>query len=238
MQVEIWSDVVCPFCYVGKRRFEAALAAFPHGDQVSVTWRSFELDGSAPRTVEGSLVDRLAAKYGVPRAQAEAMNANVVAMAAGEGLEFRLDDARPGNTFDAHRLLHHAAAHGLQDAMKERLLRAYFTEGRAIGVLDTLVELAVEVGLEAGAVRGVLESDAHADDVRADQRDGTRLGIQGVPFFVLDRAFGVSGAQPVEVFGQALEQAWTAAHPLTMVAVEGDADAAACADDGCAAPSA
>ncbi len=238
MQVEIWSDVVCPFCYVGKRRFEAALAAFPHRDRVSVTWRSFELDGSAPRTVEGSLVDRLAAKYGVPRAQAEAMNANVVAMAAGEGLEFRLDDARPGNTFDAHQLLHHAAEHGLQDAMKERLLRAYFTEGRAIGVLDTLVELAVEVGLAEEAVRAALASGAHGDAVRADQRDGARLGIGGVPFFVFDRAFGVSGAQPVEVFGQALEQAWTAAHPLTMVAVGDDADAAACANDGCAAPSA
>ncbi len=234
MQVEIWSDVVCPFCYVGKRRFESALADFPHRDHVTVTWRSFELDPNAPRTVEGSLVDRLAAKYGVPRAQAVAMNANMVAMAAGEGLDFHLDDARPGNTFDAHRLLHHAAEHGLQDAMKERLLLAYFTEGRTIGVADTLVELAVEVGLDANAVRTVLAGDDHAEAVRADERDGARLGIQGVPFFVLDRAFGVSGAQPVEVFAQALEQAWAAAKPLAMVA--STADGAACVDDGCAVP--
>ena len=238
MQVEIWSDVVCPYCYIGKRRFEAALAAFPHRDHVVVTWRSFELDAGAPRSVEGSLVDRLAAKYGVPHAQAAAMNANVVAMAAGEGLDFRLDDARPGNTRDAHRVLHHAAEHGLQDAMKERLLRAYFSEGRAIGDVGTLVELAVEVGLEREGVRAVLAGETHADAVRADQREGARLGIQGVPFFVLDRAFGVSGAQPVEVFVQALDRAWAAAHPLTMVAAGADADAATCTDEACAVPDA
>jgi predicted DsbA family dithiol-disulfide isomerase len=218
MQVEIWSDVVCPFCYVGKRRFEAALAAFRHRDRVEVTWRSFELDPHAPRSVTGGLVDRLASKYGVPREQAAAMNANVVAMAAAEGIDFRVDDARPGNTLDAHRLLHHAAAHGLQDAANERLLRAYFSEGRAIGDRDTMVGLAAEVGLDADAVRAMLAGEAHVDDVRADEREAARFGIQGVPFFVIDRAYGVSGAQPVEAFAQVLERAWAEGHAAATTA--------------------
>jgi predicted DsbA family dithiol-disulfide isomerase len=218
MQVEIWSDVVCPFCYVGKRRFEAALAAFPQRDAVSVTWRSFELDPDAPRSVAGGLTELLAGKYGIPRAQAVAMNERVVAMAAAEGVAFRLDDAQPGNTLDAHRLIHHAAAHGLQDAAKERLLRAYFSEGRAIGDREALVDLGAELGLDADGVRAMLASEAHVADVRADEREAARLGIQGVPFFVVDRAFGVSGAQPVEVFTQLLEHAWAEAHAAAPVA--------------------
>lgn len=210
MQVEIWSDVVCPFCYVGKRRFEAALAAFPHRDAVDVTWRSFELDADAPRAQPGPLVDLLAAKYRIPREAATEMHAHVTSLAAAEGLSFRLDGARSGNTFDAHRLIHHAAAHGLQDAAKERLLRAYFGEGRAIGDRETLVELATELGLDADGVRAMLASTAYVDAVRADEQDAARLGVRGVPFFVVDRAFGVSGAQPVEVFAQLLEHAWAA----------------------------
>jgi predicted DsbA family dithiol-disulfide isomerase len=210
MQVEIWSDVVCPFCYVGKRRFEAALAAFPHRDAVDVTWRSFELDADAPRTQPGSLVDLLAAKYRIPREGAAEMHAHVTALAAAEGLSFRLDDARSGNTLDAHRLIHHAAAHGHQDAAKERLLRAYFSEGRAIGERATLIDLAADLGLDADEVRTMLASTAFVDAVRADEEDAARLGVRGVPFFVVDRAYGVSGAQPVEVFAQLLEHAWAA----------------------------
>ncbi len=208
MQVEIWSDVVCPYCYVGKRRFEAALAAFPHHDAVDVTWRSFELDADAPRTTSGNLVDRLAEKYRVTREQAAEMNANVVAMASAEGLDFRLEQARPGNTLDAHRLIHHAAAHGLQGEAKERLLRAYFTEGRAIGEHETLLDVAVALGLDADEARTMLASDAYVDDVRRDELEAARYGIRGVPFFVVDRAFGVSGAQPTDVFTQLLERAW------------------------------
>ncbi len=208
MQVEIWSDVVCPFCYVGKRRFEAALAAFPHRDAVEVTWRSFELDADAPRSTSGNLVDRLAEKYRVTREQAAEMNANVVAMAAAEGLDFRLDEARPGNTLDAHRLIHHAGMQGLQGEAKERLLRAYFTEGRAIGERDTLVAVAVELGLDADETRAMLASDAYVEAVRHDELAAARYGIRGVPFFVVDGAFGVSGAQPTDVFTQLLERAW------------------------------
>jgi len=222
MQVEIWSDVVCPFCYVGKRRFEAALAAFPHRDAVEVTWRSFELDPDAPRSVAGGLIELLAGKYGIPRAQAAEMNERVVAMAAAEGVAFRLDDAQPGNTLDAHRLIHHAAAHGLQEAAKERLLRAYFSEGRPIGDREALVEMAAELGLDADGVRAMLASEAHVADVRADERQAARFGIQGVPFFVVDRAFGVSGAQPVAVFTQLLERAWAAGRGPGSAADEGD----------------
>ncbi|MFZ0130657.1 MAG: DsbA family oxidoreductase [Candidatus Dormiibacterota bacterium] len=232
MEIEIWSDVVCPWCYIGKRRFEGALAAFDHRGEVNVTWRSFQLDPSAPATTEGDPVERLAAKYGMSRAAAEAAQARVTANAATEGLDFHLDRARSGNTFDAHRLIHLAHSVGRQDALKERLMAGYFVEGAAIGEHDVLTRLAVEAGLEEGAVRDVLAGDAYADDVRHDELEARQLGITGVPFFVLDRAYGVSGAQPSELILGAMQQAWTAAHPLQMVAA-GDVDSV-CADDSCA----
>jgi predicted DsbA family dithiol-disulfide isomerase len=213
MQIEIWSDVVCPWCYIGKRRFEAALAQFAHRDEVVVAWRSYELDPHAPREEEGSLNDMLARKLRVSTAQAAAMNQRVIDLAAGEGLDYQLARARPGNTFDAHRLIHLAAAHNLQAVAKERLLRAYFTEGRPIGDLDTLAQIGAELGLPGDEVRAMLEGDAYAADVRADQRRAAEFGIQGVPFFVIDERYGVSGAQPAAVFLDALEQAWAAAPP-------------------------
>jgi predicted DsbA family dithiol-disulfide isomerase len=232
MDIEIWSDVVCPWCYIGKRRFEHALAAFDHRGEVNVTWRSFQLDPSAPATTEGDPVERLAEKYGMSRAAAEAAQARVTANAATEGLDFHLDRARSGNTFDAHRLIHYAKSAGKQDALKERLMAGYFVEGAAIGEHDVLARLAVEVGLDEAAVLEVLDSDAFADDVRRDELEARQLGITGVPFFVLDRAYGVSGAQPSEMILGALQQAWTAAHPLQMVGA-GDTDTT-CSDEGCA----
>jgi predicted DsbA family dithiol-disulfide isomerase len=231
VQVEIWSDVVCPWCAIGKRRFETALAGFEHRAEVEVRYRSFELDPTTPRTVEGNATQRLADKYGVPLAQAEAMQQRVIDQAASEGLDFRFDRARPGNTVDAHRLLHLAADRGLQAELKERLLLAYFTEGEPIGEVDALVRLAGEVGLDEAEARSVLESDAYLAEVRDDQATAQALGISGVPFFVLDRTFGVSGAQPVEVLLGALRQAHAAAHPLSMVAGAGGD---ACTDDTCA----
>jgi predicted DsbA family dithiol-disulfide isomerase len=207
LTVEIWSDVVCPWCYVGKRRFEKALAAFEHRDEVEVRWRSFELDPAAPREREGSSAEHLARKYGMTVEQAEGTNAQMTALAATEGLEYHLDRTRGGNSFDAHRLIHLAAQQGLQDAMQERLMRAYFTEGEAIGDLDTLARLAAELGVDATPLR---DGDAHADDVRADEELAARIGIRGVPYFVLDRRYGVSGAQPSELLLQALEKAWEA----------------------------
>ena len=232
MDVEIWSDVVCPWCYIGKRRFEHALAAFAHREEVTVTWRSFELDPSARRTSEGDPVERLAAKYGMSRATAEAAQARVTANAATEGLDFHLDRARSGNTFDAHRLIHYAHSVGRQDALKERLMAGYFVEGAAIGEPDVLARLAVEVGLDEPGARAVLDGNAYADAVRHDELEARQLGISGVPFFVLDRAYGVSGAQPSELILGALDQAWTAAHPLQMVGA-GDTDIT-CTDENCA----
>jgi predicted DsbA family dithiol-disulfide isomerase len=230
MQVEIWSDVVCPWCAIGKRRFEAALARFEHRDEVEVRWRSFELDPTTPRAYEGNATQRLADKYGVSVDQARAMEQRVVDAAAADGLDFRFDLARPGNTVDAHRLLHLAADRGVQGELKERLLRAYFTEGRPVGDPGALVEVAAEAGLDPDEARSVLESDKYLAEVREDQATARSFGITGVPFFVLDRAYGVSGAQPVEVLLDALRQAWAAAHPLTVVAADGDS----CADGSCA----
>lgn len=211
MRVDIWSDVVCPWCYIGKRRLEAALSNFEHADEVRLTWRSFQLDPSAapsiPDDAPGTAA-RLAAKYGVDLAQAQAMNARVTSVAAGDGLDFRLDSARSSNSLDAHRLLHEAAAHRLQAALKERLLRGYFTEGERIDDHDTLLRLATEAGLDGPRVTAVLDSDLHADAVRADQTEAAALGVTGVPFVVVDWRYGVSGAQPVEVFVSALEEAW------------------------------
>jgi predicted DsbA family dithiol-disulfide isomerase len=232
VQVEIWSDVVCPWCAIGKRRFETALAQFEHRDEVEVRYRSFELDPTTPRTVEGGATQRLADKYGIPLAQAEAMQQRVIEQGAGEGLDFRFARARPGNTVDAHRLLHLAADRRRQAQLKERLLLAYFTEGEPIGDVDTLARLAGQAGLDEAEARAVLESDKYLADVREDQATARALGISGVPFFVLDRKFGVSGAQPPELLLEALRQAYEAAHPLSMVGTAEDGDA--CTDGSCA----
>ncbi len=208
MKVEIWSDVVCPWCYIGKRRFEQALAGFPHRDEVEVVWRAFELDSTAPAERTGGYAENLAAKYGVPLEQAQSMIVNMTAAAAQDGLDFHFETARPGNTFDAHRLLHLAGERGVQDAVKERLLRATFTEGEPIGDPATLTRLAVETGLDAGEVEDVLSSDRFAAQVRADEQQARDYGIQAVPYFVLDGALGVAGAQPPDVLRSLLDRGW------------------------------
>jgi predicted DsbA family dithiol-disulfide isomerase len=239
MKVEIWSDVVCPWCYIGKRRFEAALARFDHRDDVEVVWRSFELDPGAPAVREGSYAGRLAAKYGVPVTEAQAMIDRMTGAAAGTGLAFRFDIARPGNTFDAHRLLHLALDRGVQDAAKERLLAAAFTEGLPIGDRDTLVHLGADAGLDATEVRAVLEGDTYGAEVRRDEREAAELGIHGVPFFVVDRRYAVSGAQAPEVLLAMLDQAWSDAAGSNLGAATGaggGGQAAACDDGSCAVP--
>jgi predicted DsbA family dithiol-disulfide isomerase len=228
MHVEIWSDIACPWCYIGKRRFESALAGFEHRDEVQVMWRSFELDPDAPRERPGERAAHLAAKYGSSIEQARAMERRMTGVAAGEGLEFRFDIARDGRTFDAHRLLHLAGAHGLQDALKERLMRAYLGEGALMSDHATLQHLAAEAGLPAAEVADMLAGDRYAAEVREDERAGSALGITGVPFFVVDRAFGASGAQPPGVLGELLRRAWEARAPLSVVAA-GDS----CGIDGC-----
>jgi predicted DsbA family dithiol-disulfide isomerase len=210
MDIEIWSDIACPWCYVGKRRFEAALAAFEHRDDVSVTWRSFELDPQAPAQRPADSATHLAEKYGMSRDEAVARQRSLAEVAAADGLDMRADLARGGNTFDAHRLVQLAKANGVQDAMKERLMRAYHTEGERIGDTETLRRLALEVGLPEDEVRDVLAGDRYAADVRKDERTAMSLGINAVPFFVVDRRMGAAGAHPPEALGELLRRGWEA----------------------------
>jgi predicted DsbA family dithiol-disulfide isomerase len=236
MTIEIWSDVACPWCYIGKRRFEKALSSFSHSDDVQVIWRSFQLEPDAPPTSSENVYDMLSRKYHVSRDQAVAMNNRVASVAATEGLDFQLDRINCGNTFDAHRLIHLAAAHDMQEKAKERLLHAYFVEGLAVGDHDTLAAIASELGLPNDEVQRMLEGDDYAGDVRADLRRGAAFGIQGVPFFVIDERYGISGAQPAEVFLDALRRVWSESHPLTIVgsAESGpDNGTASCDADGC-----
>ena len=228
MNVEIWSDIACPWCYVGKRRLEAALAGFEHRDDVTVTWRSFELDPVAPRERAVDGATHLAEKYGTSVEQARAMQQRMTDTAAADGLDFRFDLARAGNSFDAHRLVHLAAAHGRQDAMEERLMRAYLTEGELMSDHATLERLATEVGLPADEVRDMLATDRFAAGVRDDEQTATSFGITAVPFFVVDRRIGAAGAQPPEVLGELLRRAW-ADRPAMPVVAGGDT----CGIDGC-----
>jgi predicted DsbA family dithiol-disulfide isomerase len=213
MKVEIWSDIACPWCYVGKRRFESALEQFEHHDDVEVVWRSFELDPAAPRSRDVPQDELLASKYGMPVERARAMNARMTEEARKEGLDFHFDRVKVGNTFDAHRLVHLATESGRAEAMKERLLKAYFTDGEAIGDPETLARLAAEVGLDPARAREVLGGDAYAADVRADEARARSFGISGVPFFAIDERYGVPGAQPPDVLLGALRQAHAESAP-------------------------
>ena len=208
MRIDIWSDVVCPWCYVGKRRFERALAAFEARDEVQVVHRSFQLDPTRPKGQTQKRREMLMAKYRLTAAQVDALDARMEQTAAAEGLEYHLtEDGETGNTLDVHRLLHLAADRGRQDAALERFYRAYFTEGRSLFDGASLTALAVEAGLDERDVHDVLAGDAYADAVANDIREAQALGANGVPFFVFDHRFGVSGAQPDEVFSQVLARA-------------------------------
>jgi predicted DsbA family dithiol-disulfide isomerase len=230
LQIDVWSDIVCPWCAIGKRRLEAALDGFSHRDDVKVVWRAFELDPSAPAVRAGDNVARLAEKYGRTKAEAEAMIQSVTDTAAKDGLDFQLFRARAGNTFDGHRVLHLAAERGLQDAVKERFFRGYMSEGQAIGDHEVLVRLASEAGLDAEEVRAVLASDRYAREVREEEETARRLGIHGVPFFVLAGKYAISGAQPAHVIAGALEKAWASLPGIEDVAEQG----AVCGPEGCA----
>jgi predicted DsbA family dithiol-disulfide isomerase len=207
MQIEIWSDLICPWCYIGKRRFETALAGFEHKDEVQVIWRSFELDPASPRQLPGTLEEMLAQKYHVSPQEAAQMNAHVTAVAGETGLEYRLADARPGNTFDAHRLLHFAASRQLGDRATEHIMQAYFSESLPVGDITALARLAPEFGIPESEALSMLKTDDYSDEVRADEARASGFGISGVPFFVFDEKFGVSGAQPVKAFADALQKA-------------------------------
>jgi predicted DsbA family dithiol-disulfide isomerase len=228
--VEIWSDIVCPWCYIGKRRFEEALARFEHAGEVQIRWRSFELDPNAPARRSGGGAEHLAAKYGMTVADARARLENMNELAAAEGLDFDLGHTQGGNTFDAHRLVHLGYSKDAETgaATKEALLKSYFSELQPIGEPDVLIKAGIEAGLDSGEVSEVLATDRFADEVRHDEMDAARLGCTGVPFFVFDRAFAVPGAQDSETFLVTLRRAWERSHPV-MVTEPGNV----CGDDGC-----
>ena len=233
MKIEIWSDVACPWCYIGKRRFETALDAFPHKDSVEVQWRSYQLDPTIPEHYDGTELSYLSDRKGMDPAQVAGMFEHVAAQAKAEGLNYTFDNIVVANSFNAHQLLHLAAAHGKGDDVKEALLSAHFEHGEDIGSREFLVRIGTAAGISAEDVNEALDTDKYADDVRNDFAEARALGVSGVPFFVLDRKYGISGAQPAEVFSQALEEAWKEANPLTMVNA-GGTDAEACGPDGCA----
>lgn len=208
MKIEIWSDVVCPFCYIGKRKMEKALKKFPFATHVEIEWKSFQLNPDLQTNPNISTVEHLAQSKGWSLEQTREISSNVASMAQNEGLTFDFDRTVVANTKNAHRLIHLAKESGKQDAMKERLLKAYFSEGRNVDDFETLLELGKEVGLDKKNIEALLNSNQYEDAVNQDIYESRLIGVRGVPFFVLDRKFGISGAQPDEVFDQTLEKAW------------------------------
>lgn len=232
MKVEIWSDFVCPFCYIGKRKFELALEQFPHKEAIETIFKSFELDPHADSAVRVSTHEMLASKYGMSLEQAKETGAGVAGQAEAVGLTFSFAGMMVENTFDAHRLTHYAATKGKSRELAERLFKAYFTDNDAIADSARLAELAAEVGLDAGEALAVLSSGQYADAVRSDEEEASRLGVRGVPYFVIDRKYAVSGAQSPDVFLNALTKAWEEKHPAFTV-VQGDNDDGLCEGDSC-----
>ncbi|WP_336640200.1 DsbA family oxidoreductase [Microbacterium sp. USHLN272] len=229
ISIDIWSDIACPWCYIGKRNLEKGLEAVAGDDdapQVNVTFHSFELSPDTPVDFDGDEIDFLAGHKGMPRDQVEQMLANVTGVAEKAGLQYRFDLLQHTNTVKAHELLHFAKAHGLQHELEERLMSAYFTEGKHVGRIDDLVALAVEVGLDADAAREALETAQYLPAVRQDQAQARAYGIQGVPFFVIDGQYGISGAQPPAAFENVLRDLWSKRGDAEL---EGDAEAEAAA---------
>lgn len=240
LRVDVWSDIACPWCWIGKRRLEAALQHFPHRHETEIIWRAFELEPSFsdhvssphPATPPVPYARRLARKYCCTVPEAEARLAEITSVAAADGLHLRFDRAHPTNTFDAHRVLHLAFDHGVQDAAKERLFRAYFSDGELISDHDTLVRIGSSAGLDPEEVRATLASDIYDDEVREDEAEAAELGILGVPFFVFAGRYAVSGAQRSELLLGALNKAWDAVEPRPVTFP----DAAMCGPDACAVP--
>lgn len=228
MRVEIWSDVVCPFCYIGKKRFEEALQQFNQKENVEISWRSFQLDPDGDPAPGTSLNQYLAQRKGISLAEAQEMNAYVSNMAKEAGLDVQLEKAIIGNTYHAHRLLHLAKEQNVQTAVKEALLKAYFTEGKNINDTTVLLAVATAAGITEEAATAVLNNEQYAQEVLHDQLRAQQIGVSGVPFFVFNNKYAVSGAQATEVFAEVLQKVWEEEQPVTVQATAN----AACAVDG------
>jgi predicted DsbA family dithiol-disulfide isomerase len=228
MDVEIWSDVMCPFCYIGKRKFEYALDQFPHKDQVNVVWKSFQLNPDMKTEPGKNINQYLAEIKGWSLSEAQRMSDHVTTLAREVGLSYDFDKAVVANSWDAHRLIQLAKHHGLGDAVEERLFRAYFTEGRDTSDHNTLLELGTEIGLETADVHQLLISDQYAEAVKQDIYEAQQVGVRGVPFFVLDRRYAVSGAQQPETFLGALNTAWAEWEKAKPAHADSPSDGPAC----------
>ncbi|MBU3161589.1 DsbA family oxidoreductase [Clostridium frigoris] len=207
MKIEVWSDFVCPFCYIGKRRLEIALEKFEYKDEVELIFKSFELDPSAKKKFDGNINEIIAKKYGIPVEQAKASNNQIATQAKVIGLNYNFDDLVPTNTFDAHRVAHYAKTQGKMNELSERILKAYFVDSLNISDHKVLASLACEVGLNSEKALSILESDKYSNEVRKDEETASKLGISGVPYFVINNKYTISGAQPSEIFLEALEKA-------------------------------
>lgn len=208
LKIEIWSDIMCPFCYIGKRKIEAALAEFPNRDAIEIEWKSFQLDPTTTSQPGVSSTDYLAKRYGRDRSWAEEMHNNVASQAQQVGLEYHLDKTVIANSFDAHRLSHLAKKHNLGNVLEELIFNAYFKLGKDLADHGTLTELGLEAGLPLTEIQAVLSSDQYGDAVKADIAEAQQIGVKGVPFFVFDRKYAISGAQPTHLFTETLEKAW------------------------------
>lgn len=228
MKVEIWSDIVCPFCYIGKRKFEHALNAFPHKEHIEIEWRSYQLDPEMQPSEGMSVNQYLAERKGVSAAQGKAMNDQMTKMASEVGLEYHFDQAIITNTLQAHRLLHFAKNKGKQQETKEKLFAAYYTEGKDIGDAAVLISIGESVGLDRAEIMDCFQGDAFIQEVNTDIYMAQQMGVQGVPFFVFNNTYAVSGAQPSSVFTQVLEKVWQEEHPI----VEAIAPSGSCSVDG------
>lgn len=236
MKVEIWSDVMCPFCYIGKRHFEQAIEKLPFKNEIEIDWKSFQLNPEYHNTNNETVYDYLSRSKGMPVEQAKQMTKQVVDMAANAGLSIDFDNNIPANTFNAHRLIHLAAKHSLQDLAEEKLFEAHFVNSKNIGETDVLVDLAEEIGLNRAEAEEVLKGDQFSEAVRYDIYESQNLGIRGVPYFVMDRKYGVSGAQPVQAFTDALTQSfteWKETQPKTTLTSLNKNDDAVCDENGC-----
>ena len=230
MNINIWSDVRCPFCYIGKRIFEKALEKFPHKDKVNVSWQSFELDPNLETRTDVNAIDYISNVKGISREDAEGMHLHVTQVAKEVGLDFSFDKAVVANSFNAHRLIQFAKVHQKGNEVEEALFKAHFIEGKNIDDTHTLVAIGMSIGLEEKEVREVLASDAYSKEVKSDERQAQKMGIGGVPFFVLNNKYGVSGAQSPETFLEVLEESWKdfEAKDEPLIITEGES----CSPDG------
>ncbi|WP_010677847.1 DsbA family oxidoreductase [Bacillus timonensis] len=237
MKIEVWSDFVCPFCYIGKRRLEEALEQFPNRDQVEVEFKSFELDPNAKLYSGQSIHELLASKYGTSVAQAQQMNENVGQQAEGVGLKYDFEKMKHTNTFDAHRLAKYAATIGKEKELTELLLHSYFEEGKLISDHDVLADLAESVGIARGEVLDVLRDEKKfANEVRIDEAIAQQIGVTGVPFFVINQKYSISGAQPTSTFLGALQQVWKEENPAPKLTDLSSNQGAVCTDESCDIP--